>query len=386
MSEKRKDNKGRILKTGESQRANGTYAYRYKDIHKKEQWVYAATLKDLRDKEQEIQKMLHDGIDYSAGSASLLSLVERYISIRNGVRTNTKIGYDFVVNLLKQYEFSGRKIRDIKPSDAKAFYIYLNQEIGYSYSTIATIRGVLKPAFDMAVEDGILYRNPFLFPVTSVVPNESEKRVALTDEQVKIYLDYMASDKCRLRWYDEVVILLETGMRVSEMYGLTRADIDFQHRRIHVSKQLQRDKNCVLYIEEPKTKNGIRDIPMSDAAYSAFTRVIQNRKTPNIETIVDGYGGFLFLDIYGKPKVAMHLEHALKRILDKYNETHPVKLPSITPHTFRHTFITRMYNNGMRAKNLQGLAGHGDIQTTLGIYTHSSYDQIEQEFLRIASV
>lgn len=386
MSEKRKDDKGRILKTGESQRPNGTYAYRYKDIHKKEQWIYAATLKDLRDKEQEIQKMLNDGIDYSDGQASLLSLVERYVSIRNSVRTNTRIGYDFVVNLLKQYDFSSRKIRDIKTSDAKAFYIYLNQEVGYSYSTITTIRGVLKPAFDMAVEDGILYRNPFSFPVTLVVPNESEKRVALTDEQVKTYLDFIASDKCRKRWYDEVVILLETGMRVSEMYGLTRGDVDLQNRRIHVSKQLQRDKNCTLYIEEPKTKNGIRDIPMSDTAYAAFVRVLQNRKKPTIETIVNGYTGFLFLDIYGKPKVAMHLEHALKRILDKYNETHSAKLPAITPHTFRHTFITKMYNNGMRAKSLQNLAGHGDIQTTLGIYTHTDYKQIEQEFLKIKSV
>ena len=66
--------------------------------------------------------------------------------------------------------------------------------------------------------------------------------------------------------------------------------------------------------------------------------------------------------------------------------THSEKLPSITPHTFRHTFITRMYNSGMRAKSLQNLAGHGDIQTTLGIYTHSSYEQMEQEFKRIASV
>ena len=175
-------------------------------------------------------------------------------------------------------------------------------------------------------------------------------------------------------------------MRVSELYGLTRKDIDFTNRRIHVYKQLQRDRNCVLYIEEPKTENGVRDIPMSDTAYTAFQRVLQNRKTPTIETIVDGHTGFLFLDIYGKPKVAMHLEHALKRILDKYNETHEERLPPITPHTFRHTFITRMYNSGMRAKSLQNLAGHGDIQTTLGIYTHSSYEQMEQEFKRIASV
>lgn len=386
MSEKRKDNKGRILKTGESQRSNGTYAYRYKDIHKKEQWVYAATLKDLREKEQAIQKMLSDGIDYSAGSATVLSLVKRYISIRNGVRTTTRIGYDFVLNLLKKYEFSNRKIRDIKSSDAKAFFIYLNQEVGYSYSTVTQVRGVLKPAFEMAVEDNVLYRNPFSFSVAQVVPNDSEKRVALTDEQVKTYLEYIASDKCRSRWYDEVVILLETGMRVSELYGLTRKDIDFTNRRIHVYKQLQRDRNCVLYIEEPKTENGVRDIPMSNTAYAAFQRVLQNRKTPTIETIVDGHTSFLFLDIYGKPKVAMHLEHALKRILDKYNATHSQKLPSITPHTFRHTFITRMYNSGMRAKSLQNLAGHGDIQTTLGIYTHSSYEQMEQEFKRIASV
>lgn len=386
MSEKRKDDKGRILKTGESQRSNGTYAYRYKDIHKKEQWVYAATLKQLREKEQEIQRMLSDGIDYSAGKATVLELVERYISIRTGIRNNTKIGYNFVLNLLKKYDFSQKRIRDIKTSDAKTFYIFLNKEEGYSYSTITTVRGILKPAFDMAVEDAILYRNPFLFPVTSVVPNESEKRVALTDEQVRIYLEYIAADKCRSRWYDEVVILLETGMRVSEMYGLTRADIDLENRRIHVGKQLQRDRNCVLYIEEPKTKNGVRDIPMSDEAYEAFVRAIQNRKTPDIETLVDGYTGFLFLDIYGKPKVAMHLEHALKRILDNYNKSHSVQLPTITPHTFRHTFITKMYNKGMRAKNLQHLAGHGDIQTTLGIYTHSDYDQMEREFLKLACV
>lgn len=386
MSEKRKDNKGRILKTGESQRSNGTYGYRYKNLQKKEQWVYAATLSELRVKEQEVQRLLQDGIDYSAGNETVVGLAKRYVSIRNGTRVNTQIGYKYVLNLLEKYEFSAKKIRDVKPSDAKAFYIYLNQQAGYSYSTITTIRGVLKPAFEMAVEDGVLYRNPFSFPVTQVVPNESEKRMALTDEQVKQYLDFIAADKCRKRWYNEVVILLETGMRVSELYGLTKVDVDLQNRRIHVTKQLQRDRNSVMYIEEPKTKNGVRDIPMSDTAYAVFVEALKSRKTPTVETIVDGYTGFLFLDIYGKPKVAMHLEHALKRILDNYNATHAVQLPTITPHTFRHTFITRMYNSGMRAKNLQSLAGHGDIQTTLGIYTHTTYDQMEQEFLRIASV
>ena len=195
MSEKRKDNKGRILKTGESQRPNGTYGYRYRNLNKKEQWVYAATLSEIRVKKQEVQRLMQDGIDYSAGNETVLGLTKRYVSIRNGIRVNTQIGYKYVLNLLEKYEFSTKKIQDVKPSDAKAFYIYLNQQVGYSYSTITTVRGVLKPAFEMAVEDGVLYRNPFSFPVTQVVPNESEKRVALTDEQVKQYLDFIAADR-----------------------------------------------------------------------------------------------------------------------------------------------------------------------------------------------
>lgn len=386
MSQKRRDNKGRVLKNGESQRKNGSYAYRYKDSRNREQWIYAKSLNDLREKEKEVQKLLLTGTDYAGGNITVLCLVEKYIQLRIGVRENTIKNYNFVLNLLKRYDFSVKKINKVKPSEAKAFFIHLNRNEGYAYSTVVSIRGVLKPAFDMAVEDGLITRNPFSFSVSSVVPNEQTEKRALSEEQIKTYLDYVASDKCRRRWYDEIVILLETGMRVSELYGLTSNDIDLKNRRISVNKQLQRNKSGKLYIEKPKTKNGERCIPMSGKAVEVFTRVMNNRKRPAVETIVDGYAGFLFLDLYDKPKVAMHLEHAMKRILTSYNESHAVQLPPITPHTFRHTFISRMYANGMKAKNLQELVGHADIQTTLGIYTHTTYEQMEQEFLRIVSI
>lgn len=54
MPEKRKDSKGRVLKDGESQRANGTYDYRYTDIHKKRRCIYAKSLTELRKKEEEL--------------------------------------------------------------------------------------------------------------------------------------------------------------------------------------------------------------------------------------------------------------------------------------------------------------------------------------------
>ena len=385
MSEKRKDNKGRLLQKGEAQRPNGSYMYRYTDTSGAKHWCYAPTLQELREKEQAIKQDIQDGINYTAGEANVLSLVERYIAQRQGVRENTRTGYNFVLNLLKKQEFSKRRIKDIKPSDARLFFIHLHENESYAYSTITTVRGVLKPAFEMAVEDNIIRRNPFLFPVSDVVQNDTVNSIALTPEQKETYLNYLLEDKCRKRYYDEVMILLETGMRVSEMYGLTVSDIDLKARRVRIERQIQRSGDGRRYIEKPKSKNSARTIPLSDKAYAAFKSALQNRKKPQAEPIVDGCVGFLFLDINDMPKVAMHLEHALKRILDKYNESHVIQLPAITPHTFRHTFITDMYSKGIDVKSLQDLVGHGDVQTTLGIYTHSNYERVEAEFLKAVS-
>ena len=80
MSEKRKDNKGRLLQKGEAQRPNGSYMYRYTDTSGAKHWCYAPTLQELREKEQAIKQDIQDGINYTAGEANVLSLVERYIA------------------------------------------------------------------------------------------------------------------------------------------------------------------------------------------------------------------------------------------------------------------------------------------------------------------
>ncbi len=384
MSEKRKDKKGRILKDGESYRSDGRYMYRYMDNRGNRKCIYAQTLTELREKEQLIQRDLQDGIDYAAGSITVLALVERYIPQRQGVRYNTKVGYNFVLNLLKKEDFAYRQIKDIKPSDAKQWFIKLHDD-GYKYSSITTVRGVLRPAFEMAVEDDIVRRNPFSFRVVDVVPNDSVTRKALSQEEKEKYLAYVLGDKCRRRYYDEIIILLGTGLRISELYGLTKSDIDFKERRIRVERQLTRTRNCEYYIEKPKTDSGERYVPMDGAVYQAFQNVIQNRKTPKVEMLINGHSGFLFLDKDGKPKVAGHLEHAMKRIIDNYNKSHDDKLPSITPHVLRHTFCTEMANAGMEIKNLQYLMGHADAYTTLNTYTHSSYVAAEKAHAKIAA-
>ena len=376
MAERRKDSKNRALRNGESQRKDGTYMYRYTDVRGKRVCVYARTLEDLRVKEQTIQKELNDGIDYAAGEIIVLDLLKRYIATKTGVRYNTKVGYQFVLNLVSKESFGCLKIRDIKPSDAKQWFIKLYQD-GRRYSTITSVRGVLRPAFEMAVEDDIIRRNPFSFQITDVVPNDSKTRQAISGEVKERFLTFIRESRHYSQYYDEIIILLGTGMRVSELYGLTRADLDFEARRIKVERQLTRTRHCEYYVEKPKTASGERYIPMTDEVYLAFQNAVQRRKQPKVELLIDGHTGFLFLDKDGKPKVAMHLEHVMKRIVDRYNDAHEDKLPSITPHVLRHTFCTEMANSGIDLKSLQYLMGHSDAGVTLNVYTHASYEAAE---------
>ena len=383
MSEKRRDNKGRILRTGESQRKDLIYQYRYTDIRGKRRTIYSSNLSELRKKEAEILKQLSEGIDYAAGQITVIALVERYIRLKQGTRYNTKVGYKFVLNIIKTEDFGYRQIRDIKVSDAQAWMIKLHDD-GRGYSTLTSVRGVIKPAFQMAYNEDAIRKNPFDFKLVDVVPNDSQKRIALTDEQQEIWMNFIREDKTYSKYYDEFVVLLGTGMRVSEFCGITKDDLQFSERRIRVDHQLVRERGGKYYVEKTKTECGCRFIPMTDEVYRSLLNILERRKKVAKEFIVDGYSGFLLLDKNDHPKVALHIENEMRWAMKKYSKLHPDKpLPHITPHVFRHTFCTNMANKGMDVKHLQYIVGHSDVGVTLNVYTHANYDLAAEQMLEI---
>ena len=75
--------------------------------------------------------------------------------------------------------------------------------------------------------------------------------------------------------------------------------------------------------------------------------MIEARPKPSVEMIIDGCGGFLFLDSYEKPKVAMHLENYMRQMQRKYRKLYGDTLPTVTPHVLRHTFCTNMQQAGL---------------------------------------
>ena len=396
MSEKRRDKRNRILHNGETQRADGRYRFKYIDKDGKEKNVYSWRLdhndpypkdkhKDLslREKEKQIEQDMFNQVVSNGGNYTVLSLVEKYVSLKIGVRHNTEAGYKTVINILKKDPFGNKRIDKVKLSDAKAWLIKLQQVDGRGYSSIHTIRGVLRPAFQMAENDDLIRKNPFQFELATVIVNDSVTREAVTRKQQREYLRFVQEDRHFFRYYDGIFILFHTGLRISEFCGLTIADIDFKEKRIRVNHQLQRTSQMEYVIEAPKTEKGIRYIPMTEEVAECFRRIIKNRTAPKTEPIIKEYTGFLFLDKNGMPMVALHWEKYMQHILEKYNSIYKVQMPKITPHVCRHTFCSNMAKSGMNPKTLQYIMGHSDISVTLNTYTHVDFEDAKSELRRV---
>lgn len=395
MSEKRRDSKNRILRTGESQLKDGRYMYRYIDFNGKTKYLYSWRLvrtdstplgkRDkgaLRDQEKLVQRDLDDNIIPDGAGLTVLNLVKKYIGQKTGVKHTTVAGYNTVINLLVKDPFGSKRIDKVRLSDAKEWLIKLQQADGKSYSAIHSIRGVLRPAFQMAVDDDILRKNPFEFQLATVVVNDSVTREAITKKEEKLFLEFVRNDKHYSKYYDGMYILFKTGMRISEFTGLTLRDVDLENKTVNIDHQLQKT-GTLVYIDTTKTYAGRRVIPISDDVCGCFQRIIDNRKKVKVEPMIDGYSGFLCFDKDGKPMVAMHWEKYFKHAVEKYNRIYKSQLPSITPHVCRHTYCSNMAKSGMNPKVLQYLMGHSDISVTLNTYTHLKLEDARVEISNI---
>lgn len=398
MSEKRRDSKNRILRNGESQRKDGRYAFKYIDSTGKQQFVYSWKLEktdklpqgkrqdiSLREKEKVIMKDLDDRIVPRGGEMTVLELVRKYILQKTGVRHNTEANYNFVLNIIKKEDFGAKRIDKLKLSDAKIWLIKLQKD-GRGYSTIHSVRGVVRPAFQMAVDDDLIRKNPFEFQLATVVVNDSVTREAITRKQERAFLEFVKSDKHFSRYYDGIYVLFKTGLRISEFVGLTIHEVDLKNRKIIVDHQLQRKRNMEYVIEDTKTTCGTRELPMADDVYECFKRIISNRKKPKVEPMIDSKSGFLFLDKNDMPMVALHWEKYFQHICQKYNSIYKVQMPKVTPHVCRHTFCSNMAKSGMNPKTLQYLMGHSDIGVTLNTYTHIGYEDAKEELKRVVNI
>lgn len=385
IMKRRKDTKGRVLRKGESQRKDGVYMYRWTDLFGERKSVYAGTLEELRREEDAVQAELQSGI--RRNNITLNDQIEWYLSTRGQLKSSTRENYIYYYHHTIENSFLGRmRVRDIRKSHILKFYADCKAK-GYSNGTIAILQKILHPAFELALDDDVIGKNPSKGCLKDY-SDFTEKKQALTLDEEKEFLSRV-KESPRMNWlYPMYAIILITGMRISEVLGLTWNDVDMENRIIHINHQLLYryiDGKVKLYVENSaKTESGVRDLPMNDEVYALFAKQKEQwfsfcgGKTGEI----DGYSGFVFIskmNRQGLPIYANNVRKNLYRIVEQ-NEKRKVQLPPVSPHILRHTACTRMSESGMNLKVIQYMMGHHDMRTTVQVYDHADLERVSREY------
>ena len=397
MSKRRYDSQRRVLKSGERERPDGYYVYRWTDRLGKRHSITTKTLEELRQKESGILKNNLDGIRSEAANTTVNDIFDLWCNMKRGLKDNTFQNYQYMYNMFVAPDFGRLKVQALKKSDVKQFYNKLAEERGLRVNTIDNIHTVLHQVLQVAVEDNYLRNN-----VSDNVLRELKQshnigkthKKALTIPEQNLFLDFLKPEFSPYHhWYPVFTVMLGTGMRVGEVTGLRWCDIDMKGNIIEVNHTLvyynHAENGCYFNVHTPKTEAGKRKIPMLRSVKEAFLeeKKYQEQFGLKCTAIIDGYTDFIFINRFGGVQHQGTLNKAIRRIIrdcnDKQLESgakNPVLLPPFSCHSLRHTFTTRMVESNVNVKVVQEVLGHKDVSTTLDIYTDVTKELARREF------
>ena len=406
MAKARKDLRGRALKPGEIQRKDDhRYMYSYTDPLGRRKFIYANDLAELREKEEKLQRDQLDGLDiYAAGRATINDTFDRYMSTKYELRESTRSNYLYIYDHFVRDSFGKKKLIDIKYSDVLQYYYYLLNEMELAITTLDSIHCLLHPTFNLAVRDDIIRKNPtdgVMKEITKKSGKNKGIRHALTVDQQRAFMDYMATHPVYYHWWPLFTVLLGTGTRIGECLGLRWEDLDFDKRLISINHSIvyypdRKANSSVMRVSLPKTQAGIRTIPMLDIVKDAFEieREEQAEFGGNSQ-VIDGMSGFVFCNRFGEVPNPQTVNATIRRISSNYNAEEelnakkehrdPIILPDFSCHHLRHTFATRLCETETNLKVIQSVMGHASIETTMDVYAEATDKKKQESFDELAS-
>lgn len=387
---RRKDNKGKVLKDGESQRKDGRYVYQYMDVTGKRKSVYDKDLNSLRKKEKAIQTLLDQNIGTKGCEITLNEQHEKVMRFKQNIKETTRNHYICTWNVyIRDSNIGNMKLCDIKRSHIIDLYVKLKKTHNLKYESLKKIESIISSCFTLAIKDDILFKNPVTGCLREYFSDDKKQTIALTRIQQERFLKFVKVTKPYDYFYPLYVFMFETGLRIGEVAGLTWKKVDLKKREILIDQQLSHI-NGKVFINTPKTKKSIRVIPLGEAAFKAI--VEQKRKNLRITHDIDGQDDFVFLSRRQRA-LSTNIQKELIKTVKAYNEQESkmsviegyeqIFMPRITPHVFRHTACTRYAEDGMDIKVLQSIMGHSTLEMTMNVYNHVSNTRLIDEMRRL---
>lgn len=378
-----KDLKGKELGAGITQRKNGTYQGRYKDCFGKQRTIYSKKLPELRRKlavkiaENENYTSIRDEVKLDNWFDRWMKIYKEKVCAPNTLRAYTST---YKINISPY--LGNRNINSLVKSDIQKI-IYLANDKGYSYEVQCKIKSVMADMLERALEDNLISRNPT--KGTKVIAKKENRSRALTLEEQNIFFKY-----CKNTFYDNLFnVAINTGLRPGELFALTEGDIDFEKGFIYVNKTLVyqkylTDSNNTFHIEEPKTKNSNRKVPINSVCRTYLEKQIRQKAVVSTKNPRE-QNNFLFTTKFNTPINTTRYSDSIKKVVDSINLLRsPGNLfETFSGHTFRHTFATRCFESGIDPKVVQSYLGHSSVSMTLDLYTHVTEEKSSSDIEKI---
>ena len=251
-----------------------------------------------------------------------------------------------------------------------------------SRNTLANTHTLLHHALNYAVYPAqLISSNPADYiKVPKNAPRNVIKRHIITPERFSALLE---KHPFGTPYYIPLMLLYHTGMRISEVLGLSWADVDFVAKRINVSRQLCYRNSQGYYLDDPKTKSSKRYIIIDDMLLNELLRW-QARQVENEKQSGDSYV-YIYRESDGRvirqskiipapngEKISLVCTVTDGRLVLRDVIGKLLRKAGLNAHSFRHTHTTVLTENGAPAKAIAGRLGHANVQITQNLYTHNT--------------
>ena len=281
------------------------------------------------------------------------------------VRATTITFHSCMLKIILPY-FEGQKLKDITDKHIERYLAYLKNTYRTRYNTSLapkTIRhhyGTLSLIFGYALKLDYIEKNPLAKVET---PKTTKQKVkALSKAETQIFIQEI--QKLPLWLKTMYNLLITTGIRRGECFGLQWQDVDFINKSIHIERSVTYTSMSGIVIGLPKTDAGIREIPLTDG----MINLLQEYKSKENAAAT----AFVFhsetspFDPHHPDFATDHLKKFMKKI----------GLPDMSPHDLRHTCASLLLQSGADIKSVQDILGHADASTTLNFYVKSDMNNM----------
>ena len=279
---------------------------------------------------------------------------------KNTVKKSTYYNYSYSVEKYLYPKFADQDITQIK--DYNDFIEKLTDTL--APKTVRDIITKLKEIINFYEEEHNTKLNIKKMSLTKM----NKKEIQILSNKEKQKLEKYCIEQNSLKSLG-ILICLNTGLRIGEVCALRWENIDFESKKIHIEKTIERiyskeENKTIVIIDTPKSITSVRTIPINSKLYNILKQI--RGKSKKTDFVLTGSS-----EHYVEPRnYQYHFKEILKRS----------KVKKYKFHTLRHTFATNCIEAGMDIKSLSEILGHADVSITLNIYVHSS-DKAKRKYL-----